>query len=115
MPSVALFLHRIIQFSGMFQAVAFSVALSARDATSVRSLSPRSWLSSVQVADVVWQGKSCCEFGCRLWDAKYQRYGPREGLTGLLNRYDLLQVVGGSPAGGMSSKHIRPPFALLGG
>ena len=43
MQSVALFLHRVIEGSGMFRADLFSVASSARDGSSVRLLSPASW------------------------------------------------------------------------
>jgi len=113
LPSVALFLLRIIEASGMFRADLVSVASSARDPTSVRLLSPPSWFRGVRAADGVWQGKPYRHFGARLSEFEYQRYRPRRILTNALNQYDLVQVIGGSPAWGLIARDIRPPVALL--
>ena len=113
LPSVTLFLLRIIEASGMFQADIVSVASSARDPTSVRLLSPPSWFRGVRAVDGVWQGRPYRHFGARLTEFEFQRYRPRRILTRALNEYDLVQVIGGSPAWGLIARDIRPPVLLL--
>ena len=111
-PSVALFLHRVIEDSGIFQADLFSVASSARDASSIRFLSPSSWFRVDKIVDGVWQGIPYRHFGAFLSEFEFQRYQPRRILTDALNCYDIIQIIAGSPAWALVGRNARPPVFL---
>ncbi len=111
-PSVALFLHRIIQSSGMFQAEVISLATSATDGSSVRLLSPSSWFKGVKILDGIWQGIPYRHFGAFLSEFEFQRYRPRRILTDALNCYDIIQIIVGSPAFAFVGRDARPPIVL---
>ena len=111
-PSVALFLHRVIEDSGMFQSDLFSVASSARDATSVRFLSLPSWFKVDMIVNGIWQGIPYRHFGAFLSEFEFQRYQPRRILTDALNCYDIIQIIAGSPAWALVGRDARPPVFL---
>jgi hypothetical protein len=44
---------------------------------------------------------------------EFQRYKPLHILTNLLNEYDLVQVIGGSPAWGKVALDVHPPVCVF--
>jgi glycosyltransferase involved in cell wall biosynthesis len=111
-PAVAIFLHRIIESSGIFRADLVSVATSAKDASSVRLLSPSTWFNGVQAVERQWESVRYHHFGAVLAEIEFQRYQPRRILTDVLNEYDLIQVVSGSPAWALVTQGVRPATVL---
>jgi glycosyltransferase involved in cell wall biosynthesis len=48
-----------------------------------------------------------------LTEFEFQRYQPRAALTALLNTYDLVQVVAGTPAWALVTQHVQKPRCLF--
>src|SRR5262249_12474437 len=57
-----------------------------------------SWWAGPQETSGTWQGIPYKHVGSHLAEIEVARYMPRRRLTRLLNGYDLIQVVSGSPA-----------------
>jgi glycosyltransferase involved in cell wall biosynthesis len=51
--------------------------------------------------------------GAWLTEFEFQRYQPRPAFTALLNQYDLIQVVGGSPAWAAAALAAQPPVCAF--
>jgi len=111
--TVAKFLYEAINQSGCYRADIISLATSARDKASRRLLVPASWLAGVKIINVKWQNGEYQHVGCNLAEFEFQRYHPRRILTKLLNQYDLIQVVAGTPVFGMVTRNIKPPVCLF--
>jgi glycosyltransferase involved in cell wall biosynthesis len=108
-----MFLHRVLIDSCHYTPHIISLAMSSRDEQSVRLLSPASWLRSFQVAEGTWQGLPYRHAGVFLAEVEFQRYQPRRQLTELLNQYDLVQVVAGTPAWGYVARDAQCPVCLF--
>src|SRR5215472_1544747 len=95
-PAVAFFVRELLQRSGRYVADLVSIAISSRDAASVRLCSPRSWCRGPQESRGTWAGIPFKHVGAYLVEFEPIRYMPRRRLTELLNDYDLVQVVAGT-------------------
>ena len=111
-PAVARFLYRVIAESGRYQPELISLATSMLDQSSVRLLSPASYLRGPRIVGGVWEEKPFLHAGAFLAEFEFQRYRPRRALTKLLNGYDLIQVVAGTPAWALVGKHVIRPVVL---
>lgn len=111
-PAVARFLYRVIAESGRYQPELISLATSMLDQSSVRLLSPTSYMRGPRIIAGVWEEKPFLHAGAFLTEFEFQRYRPRRALTKLLNGYDLIQVVAGFPAWALVGKHVSCPVLL---
>ncbi|MBI5034846.1 MAG: glycosyltransferase [Chloroflexi bacterium] len=89
------------------------LATSFHDNASVRLLSPATWIHGPRVKDECVHGVSVRHVGAFLTEFEFQRYRPRRVLTDLLNQYDLVQVVAGTPAWVAVAGDVRPPVCLF--
>ena len=111
-PVVALFLARVMVDSGRYQPEFVSVATAAGDPTSVRLRSPATWLRGVTTRRGEWQGWPFVHVGCVASELEFQRYRPRRVLTELLDGYDLVQVVTGSPCWTLAARDVHCPVGV---
>ena len=98
--AVTYFLHRILLDSCRYMPEIISLAISARDDASVRLLSPTSWFRGPQIQRRQWNDLPYYHVGAWLAEIEFQRYLPLVGLNELLESYDLIQIVNGTPAWG---------------
>lgn len=112
-PTVATFLHRVITESGRYTPEIISLALSARDANSLRLLSPASWTRGIQITISTAQGLSYRHVGALFAEFEFQRYQPRQALTNLLNQHALVQVVAGTPVWATATRQAHAPVLLF--
>ena len=110
-PAVALFLHRIISEAGRHVPQLVSVATSARDRNSVRLTDPGSW-GKPRVSVEETRGYEFKHVGAVFTEFEFQRYRPRRVLTEELRRYDLVQIVAGTPPWTLLAKDYDGPIAL---
>jgi D-inositol-3-phosphate glycosyltransferase len=111
-PSVARFIKEIIERSGEFKLKLISLATSAHDLNSVRIGSPMSWLRGVQTREGEWGGQPFVHVGANWSELEFQRFLPRARLTAELADCDLIQVVCGCPAWGLSAMRSGRPVVL---
>lgn len=111
-PSVAAFLHDVLNRSARYEPSLISLATSSRDPASTSVLSPASWFKCPSITTGVWNGFEYLHVGCSLSEFEFQRYRPRTVLRDLLDSYDLVQIVSGSPAWGLVTQGCKPPVAL---
>jgi glycosyltransferase involved in cell wall biosynthesis len=109
---VAIFLHNALQHSGRYQADLVSIAMSSTDSASMRLLSPESWWRGPQVVCRTWQGIPFRHAGAHAAEFEIARYLPRRRLTAILEEYDLIQVVAGSPTFGFPVTPVDKPKCL---
>jgi glycosyltransferase involved in cell wall biosynthesis len=109
---VTAFLFHVLSNSERYHPHIISLATSRKDRYSVRLLSPPSWLRGVQTTSFSWKGIPALHVGASFTELEFQRYRPRRPLVKLLNEYDLVQIVAGSPAPGILSRKISPPVAI---
>jgi D-inositol-3-phosphate glycosyltransferase len=112
-PTVALFLYRLLENTGRYEPSLVSLAMAARDPFSVRLLAPSSWQHGVQVAAGTWRGLPITHVGSFLSEFEFQRARARRALDGLLESFDLVQVVAGTPAMGMTAAKVQKPTCLF--
>lgn len=110
--TVGRFIRSALSDSGQFSVDLISLATSASDLDSVSILRPRSWRKGIQVSEVNWDGFTCRHVGSQWAEVEACRYQPRGALTEMLNSYDLVQIVAGSPAWGKVARDVLPPVAL---
>ena len=110
--TVGRFLYRVLQDAPDFQPEFVSVPLSSSDEASVRLTEPTTWLRGVQVDQDTWEGAPYRHVGAVGVELEFQRYRPRPDLTKLLNDYDLVQIVAGTPAWGLLAEPLQPPVTL---
>jgi D-inositol-3-phosphate glycosyltransferase len=112
-PTVARFLYSVIAESGRYQPELISLATSMLDQSSVRLLSPISYFRGPQIVSGIWEEKPFLHVGAVLAELEFQRYRPRKVLTNLLNRYDLIQVVAGTPGIAMAVTKVERPLCIF--
>jgi D-inositol-3-phosphate glycosyltransferase len=111
--TVTTFLHGILRASERYEPNVILLATSLRDPASVRLLPPKKWLRGPQILAAEGGGIPCIHVGAVFTEFEFQRYKPRPILTDLLNRYDLIQVVGGTPAWAGTTRWARPPVCVF--
>lgn len=109
---MAEFLFHVLSNSERYHPHVISLATSNKDQNSVRILSPSSWLRGVQTTSFSWKGIPALHVGANFTELEFQRYRPRRLLINLLNEYDLVQIISGSPAPGILSKELSPPVVI---
>jgi len=109
----ARFVMETLERSGRFEYDVISVATSAHDEASVRILDPRSWRRGIRVIEQQMNGVKARHVGAQFTELETQRYRPRKTLTNLLDKYDLVQVVSGTPPLMHVTAHSTMPKALL--
>jgi len=110
--SVAAFLYKTILDSERYQPEFVSLSTGAHDESSIRILSPTSWVRAPNITVQSWRGNSLKHVGAILTELEFQRYLPRRILTNLLNEYDLVQIVAGTPAWALVAQNVNVPVVL---
>jgi len=110
--TVTQFIAQVLRQCGEYEYDIFFLATSMRDSTSVRLLAPTTWRRGIQIRNAQVEGIPYRHVGAFLVEFEFQRYRPRRQLTDLLNQYDLVQVVSGSPALAGVTRGSTKPVAL---
>ena len=111
--SVVQFLRTVVERSGEYDYDIITLATSSKDKDSLRLVSPSTWFGSPRMTERRIDGLTTHHVGAILTEFEFQRYKPRRILTDLLNQYDLIQIVGGSPACGEVAQQVQPPICLF--
>ncbi len=112
-PAVALFLHQLLQGTDRYKPTLLSLAPSANDPLGVRLLDPSSWRRGVQTKSGTWRGLPVTYIGAFLSELEFQRFRPRRALTELLESFDLIQVISGTPATALATARLSKPVCLF--
>jgi len=112
-PTVALFLHRLLESTGRYEPALVSLSTASDDALSVLLLDPSSWRRGGQTTEGLWRGLPVTYMGVFLAEFEFQRFRSRHVLTELLESFDLIQVVSGTPAMGMTVAEVQRPSCLF--
>src|SRR5690348_16228380 len=110
--SVVDFFHAILTDSSRYHVDLISLATAASDANSRRMLAPATWLRGPTLRDTQRRELRVIHAGCNFAEIEFQRYKPRGGLTALLNGYDVVQIVAGTPAWALVAGDVRRPVVL---
>ena len=109
---VARFIYQVLEASDRYEPSLVSVPLSSTDEASIRLTDPKTWAEGVQVREGTWEGHRYRHVGAVLSELEFQRYRPRPALTEILNRHNLVQIVAGTPAWALLTRHTDVPVAL---
>ncbi len=109
---VGLFLRNVLQGAERYTPDVISLARGARDSAGSQLTRPSTWARGAQVKVRNWNGISYRHVGARWSELEFQRYRPRPVLTELLQGYDLIQIVAGTPPWAHLAKHVDVPVAL---
>jgi glycosyltransferase involved in cell wall biosynthesis len=112
LTSVALFLRRAMLASGRYEPHLISLATSSTDQNSMRFLSPSTWFRGVQITPALIGDTPYLHVGSEGAELEPLRYRPRRALTELLDEFDLVQLVAGTPALAHVTRDVRRPVAL---
>ena len=96
--SVAEFVIRTIRERTDHDYAVFSIAMAARDRTSLLLSDPRTWLRGATVAEGEFRGTPFRHVGAIAPEIETQRYQPRRVLARELAGFDMVQLVTGVPA-----------------
>lgn len=107
------FLYTVLRESKRFEPEIISLATSVSDSSSVRLLDPRTWSKGLQLQIGTWQGLPYRHVGAVFSEFEFQRYRPRSILTDILNQFDLVQVVAGTPAWGWVAHRTKRPLCVF--
>ncbi len=111
-PQVGRFLRDVLHGSERYTPDVISLARGARDPAGSQLTRPSTWARGAQVEERNWNGISCRHVGARWSEFEFQRYRPRPVLTEVLQGYDLIQIVAGTPPWAHLTKHVDVPVAL---
>ena len=106
------FLHRALTESGRFEPQIISLAVSATDPNSVLLRSPRTWRDGVHCVESKRDAMPYLQVGAVFSEFEFQRYRPRFLLTEMLNDYDLVQFVVGTPPLMCAAARVKRPKFL---
>ena len=112
LPTMIAFLHRLLTESGRYEVELISLATSASDSASLQLKSPATWIREPRIERVPWRDLTFTHAGVWGSELEFQRYRPRRKLTELLQAYDLLQFVVGSPPWVCIAEGIDRPTLL---
>jgi len=110
--SVVDFFRAILTDSSRYHVDLISLATAASDASSRRALAPSTWLRGPTLRDAQRRDSRVIHAGCNFAEIEFQRYKPRAQLSALLNTYDVVQVVAGTPAWALVAGDVKRPVAL---
>jgi glycosyltransferase involved in cell wall biosynthesis len=111
-PAVAAFFYRVLLSSSSYKPYLFSVPMSSRDETSLRLLSPKTWLRGLTFETGEWNGWEYVHVGANIAEIEFQRYLPKKKLTEMLSGFDLVIIVAGTPAWAHLTKYLKIPTCL---
>jgi glycosyltransferase involved in cell wall biosynthesis len=106
------FLYRVLSDSGMYQPDVISLATSVSDRTSVHFRNPKTWISGPTSIKIEDKGLSYTHVGAIGSEIEIQRYKPRPILNKLLQEYDILQFIVGSPPWACVASGINRPVLI---
>ena len=109
---MALFLYRTMRESDRYEPHLISLATSSTDEDSMRLLAPATWRRGARITPKRLGDLSYLHVGTAGAEIEPLRYRPRRALTQLLDTFDLVQLVAGSPALAHVVRNVRPPIAL---
>jgi len=112
-PTVALFLYRLLESTDRYEPALVSLSIASNDALSVLLLNPSTWKRGVQMTVGTWRGLPVTYVGACLAELEFQRFRPRRALTELLEPFDLIQMIAGTPAVGMAVARVWKPRCLF--
>jgi glycosyltransferase involved in cell wall biosynthesis len=112
LASVALFLHRVLLSSSRYEPHLISLATSLADENSVRLLAPWTWLRGTRTSRRTLDDIPYIHVGSGAAEIEPFRYRPRRVLTDLLDTFDLVQLVAGTPALAHVASDVRRPVVL---
>ena len=112
LASVALFLRSVMLTSGRYEPQLISLANSSVDENSVRLLAPSTWGRGIQIVPSHLDDIPYLQVGAPGAEFEPLRYRPRRALTELLDTFDLVQLVAGTPALAHVARNVRSPVAL---
>ena len=111
-PAVARFLAHVLRESGRYEPSFISLPMSSKDPSSLRLLSPSSWLRGLRCEQSEWRGETFTHVGAFVSEFEFQRYRPRRALTELMASFDLVQIVAGAPAWGWIARDLTIPTGM---
>ncbi len=111
-PTVARFLHRVLTDSGRYAPALVSLPMGSNDPRGVGITRPTTWFRGPAVHHGTWEDHPYVEPGAIGTEVEVLRLQPRRALTDILDAYDLVQVVAGSPAWANVTSRVRPPVLL---
>jgi glycosyltransferase involved in cell wall biosynthesis len=111
-PTVAKFLRRALLESGRYSCEIISLSTAWRDAHNVRLTAPTTWARGPRIVHKRVDDIDYWEVGSVLSEIEMQRYRPRRALTKLLDSFDLVQVVAGTPAQAHVVRDVKGPVFL---
>lgn len=106
------FLYRALSESGRFKPEIVSLAHSSSDSTSVLARSPVTWKKGIRSKNDSRDGVPFMHVGAFFSEFEFQRYRPRAALTKLLNAYDIVQFVVGTPPWMCAAAQVKKPKFL---
>lgn len=107
------FLTKALRLKSEYEIAIIELATSMCDAASVRLLSPATWFRGARVTDDWIDEFQVSHVGAIMTEFEFQRYRPRRVLTEILNRFDLIQVVAGTPAWAFVTRDVLNPVVLF--
>jgi len=106
------FVHRVLSESGRFDSRVILLATSAGDSASARLRRPATWSRGPVLVEGEERGLSYVRVGAWLSELEFQRYRPRRALTGILERFDIIQFVCGTAPWVEVSRELDKPKCL---
>lgn len=95
--SKTLFTMRVLEGSGRYETEVINLPTSSRDPYSILLRNPRTWTRKLGQIRRQCGSVTYSHVGAFLGEMEFQRYRPREPLSGLLRTFDVIQLVVGAP------------------
>lgn len=111
-PEVAKFLRNVLLRSGRYSCEIISLSTAWRHEHNVRLTAPTTWMRGPQLVTKRADGIDYQEAGSVLSEIEVRRYRPRHVLTELLDSFDLVQLVTGTPAQAHVVRDVKVPVFL---
>lgn len=107
------FLYQVLVNFSPYQVDVVLLPTYSFDTASMRLSAPQSWLHAPKVIDGMAGDIPYRRVGVAFSELEFQRYRPRPILTQLLQQYDLVQVVSGSPVFGLVTQGLTTPKCIF--
>jgi glycosyltransferase involved in cell wall biosynthesis len=109
-PTVARWLRDGLHATGHYEVEILDLATSRHDEQSRRLAKPRTWAKRSLRSD---GGQPAHQrWGANAVELEPMRYRPRHELTTFLRRFDIIQVVSGTPAWAAVARHANRPVVV---
>lgn len=110
--TVANFFFTVIKESTLFEPFYISIASCYNDSSSVHIRKPNSWMRGTSTIISTYNNNKFKHFGSLFSELEFMYYMPKKKLTEELNKYDIIQIVAGSPAWAYIARNIKKPVVL---